>query len=259
MDASAPENEDVPTRNEPFCLPPGARCLRCDYLLRGVSEPRCPECGQPFNPSDPDTIRLPGRKPPWWQRYGDTPSWWHLATICALTLWFLEAASRPFAGPFSGSSVTAAFCFVPLLLLFLIGNYVTCLIALPIRRKHAHQSSKTRPIRGKWKWLVSPLCLVIMLWAFKSDQPLRIRFALSRPSLETVARNVLAGSPVSGHRLIGLYWIDTVEKTYDGGVFFQTGTDLIDSCGFWYFGGSAADPLGTGTHNLAPRWHLREF
>ncbi len=23
-------------------------CLRCDYILKGLSEPRCPECGEPI-------------------------------------------------------------------------------------------------------------------------------------------------------------------------------------------------------------------
>ena len=26
-------------------------CRRCEYDLRGLSEPRCPECGTPFDPS----------------------------------------------------------------------------------------------------------------------------------------------------------------------------------------------------------------
>ena len=32
------------------------RCLGCDYLLYGLSENRCPECGRPFDPSDPHTF-----------------------------------------------------------------------------------------------------------------------------------------------------------------------------------------------------------
>lgn len=32
-------------------LPEEARCVKCDYLLRGLSEARCPECGTPFDPA----------------------------------------------------------------------------------------------------------------------------------------------------------------------------------------------------------------
>jgi hypothetical protein len=37
------------------------RCLRCNYVLAGLPEPRCPECGLDFNPSDPTTYTT---KPP---------------------------------------------------------------------------------------------------------------------------------------------------------------------------------------------------
>ena len=28
------------------------KCARCGYMLRGLPEPRCPECGTLFNPAD---------------------------------------------------------------------------------------------------------------------------------------------------------------------------------------------------------------
>ncbi len=34
----------------------GATCLGCGYPLRGLSEPRCPECGRTFDSADPFTI-----------------------------------------------------------------------------------------------------------------------------------------------------------------------------------------------------------
>ena len=37
------------------------RCRGCSYLLERLEEPRCPECGRPFDPADPATFtRLPG-------------------------------------------------------------------------------------------------------------------------------------------------------------------------------------------------------
>jgi hypothetical protein len=32
------------------------RCLTCGYDLRGLPEPRCPECGRGFDPDDPATF-----------------------------------------------------------------------------------------------------------------------------------------------------------------------------------------------------------
>ena len=31
-------------------MPEGALCLDCGYRLRGLAEPRCPECGRVFTP-----------------------------------------------------------------------------------------------------------------------------------------------------------------------------------------------------------------
>jgi hypothetical protein len=39
-----------------------ARCLGCGYQLRGLQEHRCPECGRCYDPSDPETMKVPGWK-----------------------------------------------------------------------------------------------------------------------------------------------------------------------------------------------------
>lgn len=31
-------------------------CPNCGYCLRGLHDPRCPECGQPFDPDDPALV-----------------------------------------------------------------------------------------------------------------------------------------------------------------------------------------------------------
>lgn len=33
------------------------RCSKCGYLLKGLRDPRCPECGQPFDQHDPSPDR----------------------------------------------------------------------------------------------------------------------------------------------------------------------------------------------------------
>jgi hypothetical protein len=35
------------------------KCVRWGYLLRGLTEPRCPECGTPFNPADLEGASAP--------------------------------------------------------------------------------------------------------------------------------------------------------------------------------------------------------
>ncbi len=46
-------------------MPPEARCLTCGYLLRGLPEPVCPECGRRFNSADASTFDT---RPPSWRR-----------------------------------------------------------------------------------------------------------------------------------------------------------------------------------------------
>ncbi len=36
--------------------PQPKRCLTCGYILDHLPEPRCPECGRAFDPSNPDTF-----------------------------------------------------------------------------------------------------------------------------------------------------------------------------------------------------------
>src|SRR5687767_10927483 len=38
--------------------PTVALCRGCDYPLRGLSENRRPECGRPFDPTDPTTMNF---------------------------------------------------------------------------------------------------------------------------------------------------------------------------------------------------------
>src|SRR5690242_19490405 len=35
-----------------------SRCLGCDYPLRGLTEPRCPECGRAFDPRDITSVNV---------------------------------------------------------------------------------------------------------------------------------------------------------------------------------------------------------
>ena len=48
----------VPEPCPPQRMPDEARCVRCGYLLRGLPDPVCPECGHPFDPRDATTYKL---------------------------------------------------------------------------------------------------------------------------------------------------------------------------------------------------------
>ena len=48
--------------------PETACCLKCHYLLRGLVEPVCPECGRPFDPADPTTFLAAPPRRKWVKR-----------------------------------------------------------------------------------------------------------------------------------------------------------------------------------------------
>lgn len=56
-------------------------CWQCGYELTGLTTPRCPECGRPFDPADPSTMNL--GKP-----------------MGRLARWMLRGVSRPIAALF---------------------------------------------------------------------------------------------------------------------------------------------------------------
>jgi hypothetical protein len=65
----------------PLSLPESATCLNCGYSLRGLTEPRCPECGVPFRPESPSTFRWGPPSAPWYAR-----SRVYLAIVTAVTV-----------------------------------------------------------------------------------------------------------------------------------------------------------------------------
>jgi hypothetical protein len=74
-------------------LPDRKLCLACDYILDGLPELRCPECGRPFDPEDARTFAVMPR--PRWRSYslyvaGLLYPWFLLAAF--LATWLVAAA-----------------------------------------------------------------------------------------------------------------------------------------------------------------------
>ncbi len=50
-------------------LPAGARCSKCAYLLRGLHQSVCPECGQRFDPSDSASFAITPQRRRWIRQF----------------------------------------------------------------------------------------------------------------------------------------------------------------------------------------------
>jgi len=70
-------------------------CWECGYSLRGLTTPRCPECGRPFDPNDATTMNMGISVGPV-KRFLMRPPGWPLYLLAAFAaLWSLWAAATP--------------------------------------------------------------------------------------------------------------------------------------------------------------------
>ncbi len=254
MDASPSDSQDLPSAAELLHLPPDARCYKCNYLLHGLTEPRCPECGLPFDPTDPLTYLDPSTRLEWWERLGQQPAWWHTFAVLALTgsaLYSQSEGTSLFGLP---RQLFYVMLLAPLIGIGLVVMYLEYLIAAGIRRGIARDKGQKRGGRWSWQWLVTPLCAVLLVLGAWTRFPLLARFAASRGAFEAAASDVLAGKAVATPGWFGLYHVDRIEIVREH-VFFQTGRDLVDPHGFGYFFLQKPDPYAGTRGCIAPRWH----
>jgi len=54
----------------PTQIPDNAVCLGCGYMLRGLPNSLCPECGRPFDVAKPSTYRIPVETQRVWSPFG---------------------------------------------------------------------------------------------------------------------------------------------------------------------------------------------
>lgn len=222
-------------------LPDTAICLQCGYSLRGLVETRCPECGRAFDPNDSTTFG-PAARAKWLQAWAGPPPRWHIYGIVVFTLLLLLEISRPgwLKTPPGASFSLLSFVVAvanPILPMVLALDYLVRVLVLWEDRREG-RTGRTKPSRvGLRRWLVTPLCLLLIYTATVHLWPLRGRFYLSRPAFERAARACLQGQePGKGPRWIGLYHVRRIAGYRPGTVVFEieAGAKGIDAVGFVY-------------------------
>jgi hypothetical protein len=227
-------------------IPGDATCVQCGYALRELTGGYCPECGQPFDPNDPDTYARRGRWP--WRRGVSPPGTVHLGAVLLMTAIALEDFSVP-------RSLGLWPCvWLPLALFAALVVAVDYLTRAGDFWRMLRQSpgaavaSRSRR-EGWWRWLITPLCVGMIGAAVLTDWPVRVRFRLSQPALERVVK--AGGGNSNGAQWIGLYHVKVWREP--GGVVRFVTHDFFEPVGFVYY------PNGTQYRiALAPCWSVWE-
>lgn len=254
MNNIASDNQEpLAPAGEPLRLPEHASCRKCGYQLRGLTDPRCPECGRAFNPNWPYSYYDPVRQAALWEARARLVSWSYVAATALLTLFVLYQASIP--QDLVGTARLLCLA-APGVLLLSAADCAMCAVARRIRQKFGLAMA---PHRGTLlrRWLAPVLAAAVIAWAFHSTIPTQLRFAASRGAFERAARDVLAGKTLSTPRRVGLYHVNYIENSPNGYILFQTGTNWVDPAGFGYLvPGGGGMPRG---RLLAPGWYMQDF
>lgn len=201
------------------------RCLTCDYPLLSLSEHRCPECGRVFDPADPRTMRTqrsPGKiaqfllKPPGWPSH---------AAVATTVLLSLVACSAP--GGYFGLAMLAGALWIAVAFSWWSRGFLYSVL----RRKY----KKDWPVsnRTSMRWLVMPLALVVSVVLVVCNVPLHLAFWVSRPSMEALAKEVINGAkPQLPAQWVGVFYVESIEKTETGMRFIVSDTGILDHAGF---------------------------
>lgn len=230
-------------------FPEEARCSGCNYALRGLARNICPECGRAFDPANPATFRVPRRRINW-RRLARPPSLLAVLATLAITGCHLNERSLPFQAATltdRGLSFPISLWAVPGWLI--VFYWLRAVIAFA----YSHESERDPRVRpkGRWRWVVLPICAVFCGSATVTQWPLWLRFELSRPAFERAARKQLQISDVSddGPCWIGLYYVRRIARTPTPAVFFVVDDGSREARQAWAMwtdgeGGFAFRPAG---------------
>lgn len=232
-----------------------ATCIGCGYRLANLPAQTCPECGRWFDPDDPSTYVMLGFLAGW-RRWAKPPTIFECVLLAALSVYGVIGSS----GPARWEQVELFFIGCPAIPAWFV------LILLYVRRSTAFISDRARATRdeqprrtSRLRWIVAPVCVLLVLSTIVWPWPLMLRFRLSHKAFEDVLADYNSGRPVP--RSVGLYRVRTVTirdpANRPNAVSFETGHSLFDPVGFEYDPHSAHPPDPRALE-VAPHWFTYE-
>lgn len=238
----------------PATLPNNARCLHCSYLLRGLSENKCPECGGKFDPDDTASFWLP-RVPKLASRWAQSPSRAVFPIVVLLTAYYFlfvpPTASAETLTLWLGVTITLALALDAVLR---FGARKVLFAITPDDDKRAQFRKSDRTARMPFVWLMVGAVALSLLVGI--NLRLMIKFQISRPALErevtSIRTQVPPGMPgfFPVDKRIGLFRVNAVR------------VDPGDNFTFWLDGPTiiyTESTLIPDSYWLGPHWRMKRF
>lgn len=189
-------------------IPGQARCLECDYQLRRLTEPRCPECGRKFDPDRAITMNLTGAPISQFRRrlLRCLPVWPINLLGLALVAYQFWIQRYDWDKVILPQSLT--WCWGALAVLYLVVALLPGIAA------------RIRPLpaalwphrRRRYQLRLLPLLGVLAIIARYSNTPFYLAYRLSRPAMDRFARDMLAQPWQVNYpdRWVGLFWAQDI-------------------------------------------------
>lgn len=221
---------------------PAGLCLDCNYELRDLPRPQCPECGRGFDPGDAESYN-PGRPIPRWAAWAVGPISWPMYGLAwvavGVMLWRarLPGVRWSFATPalLEWLAVAAVWAAWPA-------------VRRRVLRRHGWPARVIRPM-GRWFWTV-PAAVVAMVAATATAVPQAVSYRASRPAMDELAAQVVAHPhDVFPPRRVGLFRAKNIRAIPGGGMRFTVyDDDVAFRSGFQYM--PAVDPKKAAWRSL---------
>lgn len=195
-------------------LPESAKCPKCGYVLRGLAEPRCPECGRRFDPHEILAfLRRPGPAPmtPAVRKWLRPPSKTQLIILIVLFILGGLGTSLSYVDTAIPRFWIAFPCFVAAL-----ANLLDAARVPRLMRKFEVPAELRDP---HWRRRF----VIVVLWALLGIGavfyvPERLRFWISKPSLDRVAQQIATGKRSLADQRVGLYEARGIQSTLNGAI-----------------------------------------
>lgn len=216
-------------------------CAKCRYPLRGLPEPRCPECGKAFDPSDPHTFLVAGQRPmgPIARRLYQPPTLLFQASGVLSVSFVLAAAAVP--GWIPSLLRVGLICCCGMSVFWMVGVVAYCVVGWFYRAPR----TTWRVIRS---WSLMPVALVLAALLCQLRVPVLLGFLVSKSAMEGLANKAAAGPEYRRlpDQKVGMYSATGILVLL-GGVRFQVSMPQAPPGGFAYF------PQGSPKGSREPR------